>query len=381
MKLYEELFFGDSDKFEEEYFYSIRKNGRDFWFIEEKEKVPSFLATYPKLTPKSKLFSFAIKTIWLLGVQSFFFKKNKFRINDNSIYKKMQNKCKNVSFFVGTPGVNRKIVLVGKEIKENTHFFVKIPTSKDSTLLVRNELISLNKINSLNIKPHKTPRIVSFNGVKAFTEVPCSTSNNQLAYLNNISDYYKMIYNKTKRQAKLLDFLVEELNIELLENRYDDKTFLRLFASMQKLFSNSISKLKTEPDKYVNLYFSHGDFTKWNVFLNESDCLSIIDWEMAGYRTQYFDLIHFFFTDLVFLEKNSLNVTLDIRKLLASKVTGIIDAEDIDFYILIYTLIQVTYYIPRYIVQKGELHEQVYWQMEVWNNILASYTNDNRDEL
>lgn len=54
----------------------------------------------------------------------------------------------------------------------------------------------------------------------------------------------------------------------------------------------------------IKLVFEHGDFTQWNIKMHKNGIFYFFDWESLDENgIEFFDLIHFYFTEQVFLRK------------------------------------------------------------------------------
>lgn len=355
-------------------FIEIEKNGRLFWLIDENIKAPSFLLTYPKITYKAKLYAFIIKAIWFLKLKRVFFTANTYRVDDKSIYSILTSKFNEVSIFTGTPGLNRKIIVTCRD--KDTKLFFKIPTSLDSKKLVKNELYSIIKVTGYDLGKHKIPKIVELNddlfGISDISNIKLYSKHNDT--YEKVSDFYHKLYcasSFTLDTSTLRQQFIKELeaNQSLKSNSLVLDALIEKSINYQRkileLFSLSI------PD-CLTLYFSHGDLTPWNIFVGESN-LAVFDWELAGNRTKYFDLIHFYVSKAILVDRENAE---SIHK----RITGIIrkyfpeeNNSNIDLYICFYFLYQSNYYFSKYKKQTDEIHEQVYWQLEAWNCFFEFY--------
>lgn len=355
-----------------ENFYVIKKGGIDCWIIECNSKKPTFLKTYPKLTLQSKIFSLVVSAIWKLSLQRYFFKKRKYSICPGSIYRKLSGEFECLGVFLGTPGVNRKLVVVGVDIRGESVYF-KIPTSSESEELVRNEIQALAYLCSSSMYPHCLPQVVNINGLHGFTEVEVSASMiDNTNSLSRIIDFYCKLSDKTLTNS---DIKSEVHRSEVL---LDNVVFERFEPSdnCRKLYTAVSESIKSCVDLHdqVEVYKAHGDFTYWNIFINKTG-ISVLDWEMYGYKTKYFDIIHILVSHGILVRRSTASDIYSSLKSMFESSEYLVISE-LNLYLKLYLIQQVSYYLDRYSIQKGDLHDQVYWQIDKWLGILKHVENN-----
>ncbi|MBB1372605.1 phosphotransferase family protein [Pseudoalteromonas sp. SR45-4] len=356
-------------------FLEIKKQGRVFWCIDSNCAKPTFLATYPRLTFKSKIFSLLITIIWQLKLQRFFFNKKKYDIDKGSVYDILSEHFPHLSFFTGTPGVNRKIIIVGN--KSNHNVFFKIATSKESELLVRNEIEILKKLKNYDFGSHKIPSIAKYSDLYGITDVAMQKGGGREVALKAVNSFYEILYTQSADKVDLSNILQEmRTSIDSHPNfkKQNDRLVydLELNIKLQK----RVLLLLSKKDIDIDVYFSHGDLTLWNVFPSPEDSLAVIDWELGEIRSKYFDLIHFIVSQEILIKNSDFDtVYTEVFTCLQRHTVGE-TKQSLKLYVCLYFLQQSNYYSLRYKQQTGFIHEQVYWQLDIWNSYFEFFLGD-----
>lgn len=223
-----------------------------------------------------------------------------FRINTISIINREQFKSissLDTTYYIGSPGPYQKLLLFTYDFKVNRPIVYKCALAEKSNQLVCHE------IDVLNTKTEYMPQLldskksdkISFfsmekvNGtqVKQWNlTVEKFYFNSKMVIPSNYYDEFKSQYNKKLSQLEI--FLGKE-EIKRIRNIYN---IILNEATPEQFFSS----------------IAHGDFAPWNLLLDESKGIKIIDWEYSSRHIQYYDLFHFFFHPI--LIKKSINNSL-----------------------------------------------------------------------
>ncbi|MCL1037491.1 hypothetical protein L2750_10060 [Shewanella submarina] len=364
------LFSSDQDSEEiAKYFFIVKKNGRDFWLIEDKFNSAVFLKSYPQITLKAKLYSILLKTIWYFRLQSIFFEKRAYMVSGDSDYEKICRRYTKVGVFFGTPGVNRKFVVVAQKKDGRTVYF-KIPTSDESRDLVKNEVVSLQSIDPADLAPHLTPQVLNIEGANGFTEVSARTARiSKKKKFSLLWDFYQKLSSKTIRRRDLNEVINElydylgDLKSEFPNNNYK-------FSDLTTKCKQQIEHLSTMSNYDIEMYKAHGDFTYWNMFIGRNE-ISVLDWELSSFKPKYFDLIHLIVSNSILVERKE-------KKAVYRELSSIfneyflVNNKEFQKYFRLYLLYQSTYYLNKYRSQLEPLHVQIFWQIETWAALLDS---------
>lgn len=367
-KSYNCLFGYGANKTRKGLFFVIKKNGRDFWLVESVFDTPLFLYTYPQLTNKAKLYSTLLKVIWFFRLNHILFEKREIFIEDGAPYDTISKRYNEVAVFCGTPGVNRKYVVVASN-SLNERCYFKIPTSSSSRKLVDNEVRTLIELERVNLSPHIIPSVIEFGGSYGFVEVPKENYIKVNRFLDSATlDFYEKIYTHSKEEITCDEFLDSQSSlIERLKRlssfiSYESEELIRQLLQ-------EVEIIKKESKFNLKIYKAHGDFTFWNIFKLSNDRLSVIDWEMSSYKTKYFDLIHLIVSSEILIRRNNPEDIFDtlVREF---KFNGVGIPDDFYLYLKLYVIQQSLYYVDKYHQQEDVLHEQIHWQVNAWLSLL-----------
>lgn len=154
-----------------------------------------------------------------------------------------------VSFNMGTPGEEQKISMLGIEANGN-RFFSKYSEKTEAMDLSRHEIKVLGSLKSQDI----APKLYDYRDCEGFV-------------------FFRTSY-------------IEGMSLHILRLN-DGITDLAIRISQLPVMSKNVSE-------GLEMAFSHGDFTPWNILQNRNE-YKIIDWEKAQYRTLGFDIFFFLY--------------------------------------------------------------------------------------
>lgn len=343
-------------------------DGSDRWIWPEHVNTPLFLKFYAVNGIRSRAFAGIIRLIFLLRLQSVFFKKQRVYVKENRPASDFDITM-NWALFTGTTGPNNKtMVCISQHGRES---FIKIARTEKATKLLENEALMINRLYMSDVKSCVFPEILQ--------EVP------GMLQLSDISD-------KGTRSNRLTDAHIHAL-IEL-----NDLTSIRMKLSENETWNQSrkdVEKLSKHPDnrlpkgmirklqklmKQVNeseeieVCLSHGDFTPWNMFVSEGR-LCIYDWELADpFKPLGFDLFHFIIQKGILVErKNWAAIKQEIFMYTGYEAFPQLSKfreTDIRFYLKLYLILNTSYYLHLYAEQRV-WHAQVHWLFNTWNEALS----------
>ncbi len=332
-------------------------DGSPRWIWNANCPKPSFLKFYNVGSNKALVFATVIKLVFILKLQKLVFKKRSYSFT--KLREPIIDCNDNWALFTGTVGPNNKSVLY-----VNNSFF-KIATSENAEKLIKNEYSVLEELNNTSI---------SF-------EVPKAVMVNE--NILQVSD----VSAKGKRIKK---FIPQHMNV-LSEMRNIDTNFVKvmkweLFQNLKNDFKNiddnripkniirKINSLLAEikNDEWIELTFSHGDFTQWNLF-EKKEKLAIYDFELASYdKPKGFDFFHFVIQNSVLVDRKSWKeIVEDIHKLGKNKLFDN-NVTKTYSYIKWYLLINCMHYLKVYSEQK-EWHVQINWLIQTWDEALNTF--------
>lgn len=350
--------------------YINQPEGNMRWLYQGKD-LKSVLSFYNASGKRGKLISNAIKLISKLGLH---------RLASNGqlkIYGKEALKINQItteswdqySIFMGTPGVQRSILVALLE-KNKVAKFLKIATNEASTALIENEkeaiisqqanpsaYIKMPTINYAentkglmieNLQDETSERVDSFTSTHSAFAIENLEQNSEEVALNETS-----FWKETKAAFYQSRF---SKNAQLLELRMLGE---RIIHGMNE-------------EVAVLTHWAHGDFTPWNMFLNDGK-IALYDWEM--HRSQapaLFDLFHFHYQKGILMDHHSskkIQQQLD-ETFLTNPIQTVLKNKTIDvqLYQRLYLLTTVGYFMQVYDKQKLTIQNQ--WQIDTWREAL-----------
>lgn len=337
-------------------------DGTARWIWNAANKQPIFLKFYNEGSVRAKIFALLIKIVFILKLQKIVFKQSTcyFQKNTNSIF----DIQKSWAIFLGTVGPNNKALLF------DGRNFTKIATTTNSEKLIENEFQCIKKLNTHGLS-FITPSIVN-------KTTDCLT-------LSNVSEDCKR-FGKIKPiqiNAVLELNTIDKQVITIKEWNYLNELKNQLNAiENSKIPNNIVRKLKAlindvQPDENIELAFSHGDFTQWNMFeINQK--LSVYDWELASSdKTKGFDYFHYIIQYEVLVNhkcwKEIYTILLDNAEqnnLINVLFNG--NLEEFHTYLKWYLIINCINHLDLYASQKN-WHIQINWLINVWNEGLNTF--------
>lgn len=375
----EDVFVGGS--LTVEYAYISNPDGTIRWLYPKQLKEPYFLNFYSTTSFRAKVLSIIIKVAFFTK-QSHCVKSGdlKFNISESSRLGKVLNEYTHTGFsiFTGTAGENRKAII---EIHNETqlYVFIKIALTKAAKVLINNEATCLKYLNTFEFNKIIVPELLSNN--EKDTIGLSNIKPNRFQQKSRLSDVHvkalSELYSKSTAQIKWIDLSV------LHESKNKTKMLLEDYEVVNDLGKSRVQGLVNkilllinmleEKDDGVTVAISHGDFTPWNMYIS-NDVLHLFDWELSqDDMPLMFDLFHFVFqSEVMIKQRKYTEIFNELNKLIKMKNTqNLIDSYNVDFNknYMFYIIYNVTYYLTKYIQQK-DLHEQVFWLLDVWEEAI-----------
>ena len=332
-------------------------DGSPRWIWNANCSKPLFLKFYNVGSNRAFAFSLLIKLVFILKLQKLVFKKRSYS------FSKLENPiidCNdNWALFTGTVGPNNKGVLYA-----NNSFF-KIATTENSKNLIKKEYSVLEKLNNIT---------TSF-------EVPQVYLNSEnVLQLSDVSAKGKRIKKLTSEHTSILS------EMRKIETNFLKVEKWEMFQNLKRDFENindnrvpknimrKISGLLNEvsEDEWIELTFSHGDFTQWNLF-EKNGKLAIYDFELASCdKPKGFDFFHFMIQNSVLVDRKSWKeIAEDINELGKNELFENNVANTYS-YLKWYLLINCMHYLKVYSEQK-EWHVQINWLLQTWDEALNTF--------
>ncbi len=362
------------------YFYINNPDGSMRWFFPKANKNPCFLNLYNGSGWKANLFVAASKLLTKVKGLSIL------AHGHFSVYYNRQGGVKTnfptVAFddfavFTGTIGENRKAIIALSD-KGSATQFIKIPLTKSSARLVKNEFLQLSKLGTFTYHSTILPTAKFRDDQIMVSNIsPKQKSKDQQwssVHWQSLAELYRNSYQRKplintsfwKTIEAGIHFLNQPLSIinELSENK----------ISLLKKYVKKIHE-EIDPASLYSLGIGHGDFTPWNMYVGNGQ-LHIYDWEMSQPDFPLlFDAYHYFFQKGILINRENYstihkNLQTQFQQKDAQQILATYRLEETPYYQL-YLLYIVSYYLPKYIVQP-KLHDQVHWLISTWLEALEN---------
>ena len=357
----------------QQFYFINNKDGSMRWIFPANSSHPTFLKFYSASSFIAKSYSLVIKLLYSFKLGNVGTSGNFYIHHLNTLFPEQiiaEFNGEQYAIFTGTVGPNRKVLLAIDKDKE-TKYFVKIPLQEASKKLVENEVKTLDKLQEAS-----------------FTHLQIPTT--EQSYLQNIGVFTNIQGKNSKRQTNLTPvhikalqelyaYQAEDIAIQqtacwqqIQSQTIEQKTPTKdIFGRLQKL----LTRLKNDIDfqEFIPCAYMHGDFTAWNMYVQDKQ-LNLYDWELAAPGTpMLFDIFHFVFQTGVLIKHQSFKeIKNTLNEVLQHPILQSIIAQydiNVDLHYRLYLLYNISYYTPIYQQQK-DLHTQAFWLMEVWENAL-----------
>ena len=349
-------------------------DGTPRWIIPSDAKSAYFLKFYNVSNLKSKIISLFFQIIFKLRIQKIILKSKKYTIsiadNKNAIYNLEKTDW---ALFTGTIGPNNKMILYSNSEKS----FYKIATTENSKNIIVNELNTLNKLSSLKPAYFYFPAILASKEnhlvIQDVSALNQRFENLSPVLINSISEYGNLdneylLFEEFSSKTSLNKTLIE------LSNSTDKrlpKGLIRKLQLLEKRFHN----------QKIEMSFSHGDFTPWNMF-QDGDKAAIYDWELANKNyTLGFDGFHFIIQDGILVRrlswksiKNEIDIHIQDKTIYQWSKH---QENNQGKYLSLYLLTNIINYLDIY-TKQATWHAQIHWLLNTWNEALTTILFDEK---
>ncbi|WP_298118731.1 hypothetical protein [Flavobacterium sp.] len=332
-------------------------DGSPRWIWNAKCSKPLFLKFYNVGSNRAFAFSLLIKIVFIFKLQKLVFKKRSYSFSklENSIIDLNEN----WALFTGTVGPNNKGILYANNC------FYKIATTPNARNLIKKEFEILQKLNNVS-SSFEVPVVINYN--------------ENILQLSDISTNGKRIKNLSHEHINTISELnnietnfVKISNWQLFQNLKND--FIKI--DDQRIPKNMIRKIngllnEISENKFIELTFSHGDFTQWNLF-EKNNKLAIYDFELASCdKPKGFDFFHFMIQNSVLVNHKSWKKIIEDSTKLGKSELFNDNVATTYSYLKWYLLINCMHYLKVYSEQK-EWHLQIDWLLKTWNEALNTF--------
>lgn len=349
--------------------YFPNPDGSIRWVWPTYIREPLFLKFYNASSFKAQIFCWYVKILFFLRIQNRFFKSLKFRLVHKPVVPEGFDMFGHWALFTGTVGPNNKALIYISNPEQEPEF-IKIASTVSAEKLLRKEVDSISKLQDSKVK-FDFPKVLFYN-------------DKDILKISDISQFGDRETEITKSHIEAVCQLKSvHSEIHKLGETEVWQNTLQLFEMVQQsnhteLPYGLIRKIKdiiaeTEEQATYEFSFAHGDFTPWNMYKNNNN-LSIYDWELSSDQKPLgFDLFHFVMQQAIMVDKLPwVEVKLKLDQIFAQtdELFSGVTRQKRKEYFKLYLLINCVYYLDIYSKQE-KWHEQIYWQIDMWNNALT----------
>ena len=341
-------------------------DGSPRWIWNAENKQPLFLKFYNVGSWRAFLFATLIKIVFLIRIQKWVFKKQTYFIKpaNNMLF----DYQKSWAIFTGTVGPNNKVLLFDGEK------FIKIATTTNAELLLDNEFKIIQTLNKTETS-FDYPKVLA-NTHDSLSLSDISKNGTRLKELNaNALDTLVALYNIENQQVKIKDWDYLNKLKEKFRNIKNDRIPKNMLRKINLLLET------IDSEDVVELSFSHGDFTPWNMY-EVDQTIALYDWELASTnKPKGFDFFHFIIqNDVMVARKPWKDIYENIQHQAKSDFYSTVfneNPEELKRYLKWYFIINGLHYLDVYASQK-EWHIQIDWLLEVWNQGLDLFLTEQK---
>lgn len=339
------------------------RRGRDRWLLETRFRRPWYLETWPQASRRARIVYCAAQLLGTLGLH-LPSRRVTVSISKGSLYAVLRARFEALGVFLGTPGPNRKFVVFAKDKDEA--WFIKVPISDKTRALAQTEAATLEALATDESLAPLVPRCHWIEGALAVEDVRSSGA--QFAPLDQteVMRVHQLLFARSRTTVHFAKLVDDWKAQDTTARSHSDPVTAAKIAAARDAANRFVA---TIPAAYlVECYDAHGDFTHWNVLRALDGSARIIDWELFGRRTKFFDPFHYLVSRAILVDRLPAGEILRQAWLLAA-VT--IEEDAISLYFGAYIAAQIFYYCQIYEAQDN-LHMQAHWQLETWTAILEA---------
>ena len=360
-------------------YYRNNPDGTPRWIWPAGLAKPLFLKFYNVSTRKSAIIAFITRLLFTLKLQRLFASGKKAVCFTAADYHQFIGQIgKGWALFTGTAGANRSALFYGNNC------FYKIAAGTNASKLLQHEYHNLAYFNQFEFSTLELPEVFA---------------NGQVLQQSDISGNGKRVNNLTNLHWLALQEIAqiknENIAIDTLTTWHDTVAKLQNLQNttdgkMPEGFVNRLVQLQAtiNPATIIPTSFCHGDFTPWNLFVQNTK-LGVIDWELAQESMPYFfDAFHFIYQQASLVDHCSHRELMSrIRESFSNSSAQSIQRMrniDLGLHHRLYLLFTAVYYADLY-ARQDNWHPQVSMSLECWshamNELLLEANQVSRREL
>lgn len=353
-------------------FYTIpNRDGSIRWMFPQHTQSPSFLIFYNVSGLKSSIYALVLKFIFLLRCQSLFFKQLHLYCNSKPEFLKLPNSI-NYSLFTGTKGPDRTVLIECTDDNQE-QFIYKIPFGEAAIPQLQQEFISLSYLNKRDFQHLTLPTVQALPKSKGI-KMPVigkggkRTNSFDTMHWKALEELYQTTSNSISLHKTVYWSKVTS-DLSYLNHH-------QLKPALKKIHKLLLHVIKTIPlDKTISTSFCHGDFTPWNMYVDENK-LALYDFEAASLgQPLLFDLFHFVMQNGILIKRSNYKEIYEtILKQTNHEIGQTIIEEhqvDVALHFKLYLIAVVNKYLRTYNMQKN-WHMQIEWLLNTWTIALEN---------
>lgn len=347
-------------------------DGNPRWVWPAASNEPTFLQFFQAITWKQRAYVAIIRLVFRLRLQRMVFASV-------PLGPDLALSGKNWAVFTGTPGPNRKQVILADE-----GTIIKVAVGETAPPNLNNEAFFLRNLPLNGARfSFAIPQLLRHSKAELVMEkIPNRGTWSQLTKKHVVA------LEELRKVKPFRGPLSDWVKWATIHDQLNDLKNYPHPGIPKGLVDNLLQMVMREDrEQPVSYGVAHGDFTPWNTLRTKNDQLAIIDWELAQTEMPLgFDFFHFHLQNGIMVARKTWSqIYVGMEEMLSPGVRTALfgTAEvDVDRYLRLYLIYHLSYYLSLYSQQK-EWHQQIYWQMEVWSDALRSlsYSEDHRKDL
>lgn len=339
------------------------RRGRERWLLETRFRRPWQLETWPQASCRARIIYRAAKLLGALGIH-LPSRRITVSISNGSLYAVLRARFDALGVFLGTPGPNRKVVVFAKD-KDNS-WFIKVPINDKTRALTQTEAATLEALAADEGLAPLVPRCHWIEDALVVEDVRSSGTRFAPLYQTEVMRVHNLLVARSHTIVPFAKLADEWKAQDVAAPPHPEPG---THAQIAAAFNAASRFVATIPEACpVECYEAHGDFTRWNVLCAPDGSARIIDWELFGRRSKFFDPFHYLVSQAILVDQLPAN---DILRQARELAVGIMEEDAFSLYFGSYIAQQVFYYCKVYEAQDS-LHMQAHWQLETWTAILEA---------
>lgn len=339
-------------------------DGTPRWICNANQSSPLFLKFYNAGSFRANIFQSIISSIFMFRLHKIVFKKRKYFYNKSEkAFFDINNQW---AIFTGTRGLNNKAVLYVDD------YFYKIAMTDNAQRLINNEYQFISDFSAKSQKTILPTASFLYEDILKLSDI--SSGGVRLKEVND--QFFNTIAEISQSNAKSVN--VKDWSFfNNIYNDYKNIDDIRIPKNIVRKLDILLSQIKDE--SYLDISFSHGDFTQWNMY-DKNNKIAVYDWELANEeRPKGFDYFHYIIQQGILVDrKNWKSIYNDITKILNTETGEKLfnnDIVELNKYLKWYLIINAMEYLTIY-SKSPNWFVQIQWSLQTWTDALNDFLKD-----